>query len=150
MPNRAQHVAVAIPVGVAFSLSKSRHTNTLQSFLEVIGGGIGGALGGVFPDRIDLPTDPHHCGMAHGIVPALHFGSLAVQHLDTGQQWLRNQAEFCRQARLCVGSPALALWYGFWEWVFRLLAGALAGFVAGYASHVILDFQTPDRLPVVW
>jgi membrane-bound metal-dependent hydrolase YbcI (DUF457 family) len=35
------------------------------------------------------------------------------------------------------------------EFLWRFLAGALGGFQAGYASHLVLDAATPMSLPLV-
>ncbi len=149
MPNRRQHAAFGLGVGMAYAGYKARYGNNLHILLEGAGGAAGGWLGGPCPDSLEPATNPNHRGPAHGILPVVTVGGLALNRLDSAQKWLRDQAERCRCARLGAQSPAAAAWYGLWEWVCYILAGALAGFVAGYASHVVLDFRTPRCLPII-
>ena len=48
------------------------------------------------------------------------------------------------------GDPLLRVAYGAWEIVLRLLAGALVGLVAGWGSHLALDFGTARSLPLLY
>jgi len=150
MPNRREDAVVGAAVGAAYAAYKARYCSNLHICLEVLGGSSGGRGGGLFADSLDLPTSPNHRGLAHGMLPVAGVGGLVLNRLDSAQDWLRTQAEQCRQARRRARSPVAAAWYGLWEWVCQVLAGALAGFLAGYASHVVLDFLTPRSLPVLY
>jgi len=46
-------------------------------------------------------------------------------------------------------NPLVALGHVLAEWFFRFLAGFVAGFGAGYISHIILDFGAPRCVPFV-
>jgi hypothetical protein len=52
-------------------------------------------------------------------------------------------ADFCQSTRRRPRGHAFA------EWVLRLLSGFVAGFGAGYVTHVVLDFGTPRCLPLI-
>jgi hypothetical protein len=41
------------------------------------------------------------------------------------------------------------LWHGIMELLCRLVSGALAGLIAGYGSHVMLDARTPAGIPLI-
>jgi hypothetical protein len=46
-------------------------------------------------------------------------------------------------------SPLGQLFYWLLELACRFAAGVLAGFLGGYASHLVLDAFTPSSLPLV-
>lgn len=149
MPSRSVHLAVAVPVGAAFSFSRTGQAISNQVALEVVGGAVGGYLGGLCPDVFDPPTTPNHRALAHGLAPAGLGGVVWMSNLDSAQGWLRQQAEQCRQRRVQAQSPWVAIWFLFVEFLCAVGAGVLAGFVAGYASHLALDSATPRSLPPV-
>jgi hypothetical protein len=149
MPNRGEHLAVSVPVGMAFSIHKASGYSSLQVLIEGFGGALGGALGGLCPDLLDPPTSPNHRGIAHGMLPVSGIGAAAVEHLNAAQRSLRSQAEQYRLARLSAPPAVSAIWYAACEWACYVLSGIVAGFLAGYCSHLLLDFGTPRCLPIV-
>src|SRR5437016_765198 len=142
MPNRPTHLAIAFPLGAMAAGYKANSLNGLPLLWEVLGGGIGALAGGIGPDLIDPPTDPNHRGGGHALVPAVFAGTVALSWLDRWQNSLRNEADRLRQLQLNTCDPLLRLAYGTWEIAIRLLAGALVGFMAGWGSHLVLDFGT--------
>jgi hypothetical protein len=116
---------------------------------ESVGGLIGGIAGGMLPDFIDLPTSPNHRSLAHGALPAIGIGFLAFQRLDRWQDALRTQAQHYEQLRLASPSPWAQLGYGLLWFFWMLLPGVLAGFLVGYASHLVLDLPSTRSLPAV-
>jgi len=46
-------------------------------------------------------------------------------------------------------STPARLWHAVLEFFFRLLAGAVAGALGGYSSHLALDASTPRSLPLI-
>jgi hypothetical protein len=149
MPRLGTHVQVSVPAGVASGWWFSEGQDPAFRILEAAGAGVGGALGGVLPDCIDLPIHSHHRSGAHGIVPAIGLGTIAFQQAARAQDWLRAQADVHAQARAVATSVVGEIWHLFCEAVLRLLAGAVVGLPTGYASHLALDFFTPRSLPLV-
>lgn len=149
MPSRSIHLAFAVPVGAGFAFFRAGQAESNQVALEVVGGAIGGWLGGLCPDVFDPPTSPNHRALAHGLVPAGLGGVAWMSNLDSAQGWLRQRAEQCRQRRVQAQSPWAIIWFQLFEILCVLGAGALAGFIAGYASHLALDFATPRSLPLI-
>jgi hypothetical protein len=149
VPNRAEHIAAAIPAGIAFSLYEAPPGDGSAILWETVGGALGAVPGAALPDVIDVPSGPNHRSVAHGAIPVGGLTYLAWKHLDSGQAWLRAAAQQHRLAKLTAPSPWLAAWHGFLEVFLQILAGALAGFVAGYISHILLDLQTPCSVPLV-
>ncbi|MGH9770402.1 MAG: hypothetical protein ACRD4Q_01655 [Candidatus Acidiferrales bacterium] len=149
MPSRSVHLVTAVPVGAGFAFSKASQASSNQVPLEALGGALGGYLGGLCPDFFDPPTSPNHRALGHGLAPAGLGGVAWLSNLDSAQGWLRRQAEQCRQRSVQAQSPSAAFWFQFLEFLCVLGAGVLAGFVAGYASHLALDFATPRSLPLI-
>ena len=69
MSNRAEHIAVAVPAGIASSLYKAPAANGSAILWETMGGAFGAVPGTVLPDLIDVPSCPNHRSVAHGVVP---------------------------------------------------------------------------------
>lgn len=149
MPNRPIHVAVSTPVGAGYAAYKAKDINGLPGSLEVIGGGLGGFVGGLAPDWIDPPCHPGHRAVGHGALPVAGVAIYWQQNLDAWQQNLRRIADDHMQRQSIATDPLAVVWHTIAEWALRLLSGVLAGFGAGYLSHVVLDFGTPRCLPLI-
>jgi len=149
MPNRSEHDSAALVTGTTFAYSRAINFKSPLPIVEAVGGAIGSLIGGRLPDRLDPPTSPNHRGLAHAVLPVAVVGTLTISSLDHAQNWLRGQALQYHGSRLLSSPPLQAGSYEFFEWVCYLLAGVLAGFVAGYASHLVLDFQTSRCFPII-
>lgn len=149
MPDLRTHLQVSVPTGAVSALWCSNGQDPICRILETAGGAFGGALGGLLPDCVDLPTSSYHRSGAHGIVPALVVGNAAVQLIGPVQGWLRERAQSHAEVRVAASSLWEQIWHLICEAVLRLLAGAVAGFPSGYVSHLTLDFFTPRSLPLV-
>jgi len=149
MPNRRVHLAVATPVGVGYAAYKSLNQSGLSFLVESTGGAIGGALGGILPDIIDPPFSSWHRSRAHGLAPVSGAAAVWASQLDSWQTALRQQAESHHLSAAHSDNWILAVGHSAAELLFRLLAGFVAGFGAGYLSHVILDFGTPRCIPLI-
>lgn len=117
--------------------------------VETIGGAMGGVVGAILPDRFDPPTSPRHRSLAHGMVPVGAAAFWSITNLKRWQTWLRSQATRMQDALATEtdGLRRLLLMAG--VVACTLAAGAVAGLIAGYLSHVALDACTPASLPVV-
>lgn len=150
MPNKPMHLAVAIPVGVIIAANKANIFNGLPYFFEVVGGGIGAAVGGLVPDWVDPPRNPNHRSAGHSVATTITAGRVLWHHIDTWQDQLRREADRMRQFQQVPSNPLLRVVCGAWEIVLRLLAGALVGFVAGWGTHLALDCGTARSLPLLY
>jgi hypothetical protein len=117
--------------------------------LEVLGGWWGGTLGGVLPDIFDPPTHPGHRAMGHGLAPVGAASLFWAGNLQSWQDSLRRQADQHHVQQVPAQNHFAALGHLLAEWFFRFLAGFVAGFGAGYISHIIPDFGTPRCVPFV-
>lgn len=143
------HRKVGTAVGVGAALYCAREQQFSHVVIEAIGGGFAGNLGARLPDIIDPPTSPRHRSIGHGMVPVAAAGSVALSALADLQKTLRTEADRRAELRSASTSTAQELWHLLLELLCRLGAGAIPGFVAGYASHVALDFCTPAGLPLL-
>lgn len=151
MPNRKTHTDVGVYAGAATAAYKARNAdNAVDFFAELAGGAIGGYFGALAPDKIDPPTSPNHRSTGHGIVPLAAAGRFAWERLPSAQQMLRDEADRRRQLAQQAASPLLSFWHFLVGALCRVGAGAAAGFIGGYASHVALDARTPASLPLLY
>ncbi len=148
MSARRTHRTVGTFAGGGYALARARHQPTEHVLLEVIGGLLAGALGARLPDVFDPPIHPGHRGLAHGVLPVTAAGVAAVTVLNGWQDRLRAEADRRAALRASAATPLERLWHGLLAWLSRIGAGALAGIIAGYGSHVILDAVTPASLPL--
>jgi len=87
--------------------------------------------------------------MAHAVVPAGGIGTLVGKKLGDAQSHCRRKAREAASLAASADEPvARLLWLGiqaFWN----LAAGFVAGLIAGYGSHLLLDGFTPAGLPLL-
>jgi len=149
MPNGRTHKVVGAVAGGGFALARSAGQPAAHRAVETAGGALAGIGLGMLPDIIEPAIHPGHRSVAHGAAPAVALGILALRHLDSWQASLRAHAD--RQAALAMqarSTPA-RLWHAVHEFFFRLLAGAVAGALGGYGSHLALDAFTPRSVPLI-
>lgn len=149
MPDRETHVAVGMLAGLgAAALAAPRgDVPQLHVVAELVGGLVGGAIGGRMPDLIEPATSPNHRQIAHSVVTG---GAFALARVADLQAACRERAAFNQRVAAALGIEAderkdadlrAVLWL--------FLAGAILGFAAGYASHLVLDAGTPRGLPLL-
>lgn len=140
MPRRRTHQNVGLIAGAAWAAYQARDEIETDLLLEVLGGAIGGWLASTWPDVLDPPSTPRHRDLFHSVVI---LAVVLLVSLDQQRQQCRDHARNAAQraghlqsARIC----AVGL---------RILAGAISGIQAGYASHLVLDGTTRESLPLV-
>jgi hypothetical protein len=148
MPNRDVHGPVGAVSGGACALHE------LWAVAVACGrgdsrGAVGGFAGGVLPDEIDTPEHPRHRAEAHSMALTGTIGWILKENLPEWQSALRAQAEQFAMMRAQSESPLLQILFWLAEYFCRFLTGLIAGVLAGYASHLTLDFFTPMSLPVL-
>jgi len=155
MPSRDIHRPVGAVAGAGYSAYRAhlryrrRPAPAVPVVAETIGGFAGGWLGGAMPDWIDPPTSPNHRNFGHGIATVGGAVAWTADFVLDLQEKLRAQADNLQANRWRLASGAERTLSVVAEFFLRLLAGLLNGLIAGYASHLALDFCTPSGLPVV-
>lgn len=125
MSDERTHRAIGTLVGGGFALAKAQQQRPEHLLLEVLG------------------------GLIAGIAPVAAVGRAAVRGLDGAQVRLRAEADRRAALRASATTPLQRLWQAVLEILCRLGAGALAGLLGGYGSHVALDALTPAGLPLL-
>lgn len=149
MSDSRTHRTIGTLAGGGLALAKARQQRPENMALEVIGGLLAGNLGAPLPDVIDPPLHPGHRSVAHALVPVAAAGVGAVRSLDRWQSRLREEADRRAALRAAATSPLQRLCQALLEILCRLGAGALAGLLGGYGSHIALDAFTPAGLPLL-
>jgi membrane-bound metal-dependent hydrolase YbcI (DUF457 family) len=149
MSDRRTHRAIGTLAGGGFALAKAQEQRPEHLLLEILGGLIASNLGARLPDVFYPPMHPRHRSVAHGIAPVAAVGRAAVRGLDGAQVRLRAEADRRAALRASATTPLQRLWQAVLEIICRLGAGALAGLLGGYGSHVALDALTPAGLPLL-
>lgn len=149
MPNRDVHIPVGGVSGGAYAAYRAWGLSGPQLLVETAAGVIGGFGGGMLPDAIDAPLCPRHRAAAHSVSVTGAFGYLLNQGLPEWQESLRNQGQHYGHLRAASTSVVPQIGYGLLELLCYFLSGALAGLLAGYASHLALDSLTPSSLPIL-
>lgn len=96
----------------------------------------------------DPPTSPRHRSVGHGVFTsgaALIWLARQVPRLQAALRQPRSSP------RALAGEPSAGPRgaSGPFDPIGHFLAGVAVGFVAGYASHLLLDAMTPAGLPAV-
>ena len=149
MPNGRTHRVVGAAAGSAYALYRAGHQAPAHALIETLGGALAGAVGARLPDVLDPPLHPRHRSLAHGLVPVAVAGRVGAMALDRCQVRLRAEAEHRASLRRAAVTPLQRVWHAIVEVLCRLGAGAMAGLLAGYGSHVALDAFTPASIPLV-
>ena len=118
-------------------------------FTETIGGILGGWVGGSMPDFIEPANSASHRKSAHSWTTLLVNSGALGADVGAGVSYLRESAARWRVRALDSSlqrgprNAATAMEYGC-----HFLAGLTIGFLAGYASHLMMDAATPAGLPL--
>ena len=147
MPNRSTHVTVGVVAGMGAGLVTGRSLPSDHQAIHVVFAGIGGGLGGAAPDILEPATSPNHRDLFHSLLAGGGLGAAWIA--DWMSDCHRHAAECEGRVLACaVGSPDKSreeMKALFW----RALAGLIVGFIAGYASHLVLDAATKRSLPLL-
>lgn len=149
MANSKTHAAFGVVAGAGAAAYLARNEEPLAFALETLGGITGGLLGAAMPDLLEPALSPLHRGVAHGVAVgsvgvagALTKGAEALawaRRLEQDlEEELRGEVDANRKALLAIKLALL-----------HLAIGAIVGFLAGYASHLVLDAGTPRSLPLL-
>lgn len=147
MPNRNAHLIGGGVAGLAAGMYSTRNLSADQRQIEIVCAIIGGLIGGAAPDLLEPATSPNHRAAFHSLVMGAGVGAAAMAEWHAR---CRERAAECdaRATSLPPESPdcrrehSAAFWW-------RVLAGLLVGFLAGYGSHLAMDFTTARALPLI-
>ena len=147
------HCIAGIASGGLLTFYRARDLRPPDRALEAMGGMIGGLIGGKAPDS--QYVDPASLGPNHRRFG--HSWAMLGAHIYVADAVISAWEKFCREkadqaAWRLANSPAISgferLLLVLEEVAWRVTAGLLAGFIAGYVSHLALDAFTVKSLPV--
>jgi len=152
MPNAPTHSLAGTLSGGTLALYRAREQAPWHQALETLGGALAGYAGGRAPDSafIDPATlGPNHRRFGHSWVVLAGGVYVADAVISAWERFCRKRAEAAAH-RLATDPTIDGLTRAglmMLEGVWRIAAGALAGFIAGYTSHLVLDAFTARSLP---
>lgn len=148
------HGVTGITSGGLITFYRARDLPPPDRALETIGGMIGGLIGGKTPDSkyVDPSSlGPNHRRFGHSWTMLGAHVYVADAVISAWEKFFRERADeaACRLANCLTLSDLERLLLVFQEVAWRVTAGLLAGFIAGYVSHLALDAFTVKSLPIV-
>ena len=150
MPNRATHVVTSSGIGLLFAAHKAGDQPEPARVCELAGGLLGGCVGGRAPDICEPPISPRHRGSYHSVAVGGMLLKVCNKELDEWQRACRRWADdFARRRALVPTDSVQALLLTLAEIACRMLVGFIAGFLAGYVTHLSLDACTPNCIALV-
>ena len=149
MARGPEHALAGAFMGGLVAARKAQSPLTSNPLAEVVGGTLGGWAFGRLPDRIEPALSPRHRGPAHAVAPVGAGSYWVGEKLDDMQEWCRQRAQGCAaRAASAIDALVKVAWQlaeSFWYFA----AGFVAGALAGYVSHILLDCFTPGGLPLL-
>jgi membrane-bound metal-dependent hydrolase YbcI (DUF457 family) len=149
MANRRTHRTFGVIAGVSLAFALSRGQPILRRVIELIGAAVAGLLAARVPDWFEPADFPNHRKLFHGLLPNALFIIYCARRLRPCQSSLRSRADSHAEMARRAQTAGLKFWHCLLEFSCRLLSGAAAGALAGYGSHLALDFITPRSLPPI-
>lgn len=158
MPDSKTHKYVGMGAGAVYAAFQAKDRPNTDWLLEVIGGGFGGYLGGILPDKLEPALSSWHRDSCHSWA-ALGVISATTSYFAGCAASCRANAERCRAVPTkqdettgvfvpIQRTPLERFIAQVAEIFWTLLAGFLNGLSAGYGSHLVLDSFTPRGLPL--
>jgi len=133
--------------GAAAAALHARDETAGDAIIEMIGGAIAGYYAAALPDILEpARKNPRHRSTCHSLATLLLVLFAAVEHY---RQNLRERAKAAHEASGLSALREDRVVTALLEIICRLVAGALACAQAGYASHLIMDGNTPASLPLI-
>jgi membrane-bound metal-dependent hydrolase YbcI (DUF457 family) len=150
MAKKPMHVKAGVLTGAGLAAYRAREQKLLDILLEAVGGGVGGYFGGRLPDIIEPALWPGHRQFAHSVTAGTGIIVGFNELLEMWEKWCRSKSQyFSNRNDVETMNLLRRVLYAFLEMLFRIGAGTLSGLGAGYLSHLVLDGQTPNGLPLL-
>jgi inner membrane protein len=147
MPDRSTHATAGVLAGIGAGTVSARNLPAEHLAIEVLAAAVGGYLGGIAPDVLEPSLSPNHRDLFHSFIVG---GTVGAAAFAEWQADCRAKAGECDARAMAAPPDSDARRHeAFKALCWRLLAGFLVGFVAGYLSHLALDAATPRSLPLI-
>jgi membrane-bound metal-dependent hydrolase YbcI (DUF457 family) len=149
MPNRDAHDKLGALAGPGYCLASAAANNATVSGWELFGSLLSSLVTSHLPDALEPPTNPNHRATCHSVTGLGVLIFLLAPRLEAERNKRRDLAAQCRWKAAWARTPEERERHLQESRQHELIAGALAGAIPGYASHLIADSQTPKGLPLI-
>ena len=150
MPNRHTHGKIGIVAGGGVTLLATKGVPETGRAVAVLAGALGGYIGGTAPDVLEPAIHSWHRSVCHSGMTGTAVVAAGVKASAAFQRDILSHAAALRTQRLALPSDHPdRFWLGLQEFALYFTYGATIGFVAGYASHLLLDMGTKRGIPIV-
>lgn len=153
MADGRTHQGVAVLAGAVAGFYSARDLDGAPAIARIVGAILAAKIGGALPDVLEPATHSWHRGTFHSVAALMGSGYLMMDPPVRAREWLAGLEEAAVRLRrewetLSPGHPDRS---GIWmrEMFYHVVVGAAAGLVVGYVSHLLLDANTPRRLPLL-
>lgn len=153
MPDGKTHKLVGAGSGAVYAAYRAKDQSNRNFWLETIGGGLGGYVGGILPDRLEPAISSYHRDVFHSATAGAGVLRMTDLLLEL-QAACRENAEKCRAIPMVPQNgvfvpiavdPVSKAMSDIAEMLWLVLAGFVNGLAAGYVSHLALDAVTGER-----
>ena len=159
MADLRTHQCVGMGAGAVYAGYLAKEQTAVNWWIEVLGGGAGGFVGGWLPDHLEPAVSSWHRDICHSWAAGGAVVSFREKLIQLGQT-CRENAALCRPVPLAPdpqtgvlvpmwNNPLTRLLSELAELFWRFLAGFVNGLAAGHASHLLLDATTPRGIPLL-
>jgi hypothetical protein len=143
MPRRKTHQIAGTLAGAAYAMYRSRTLPAQAQLYASIGGALAGRYSGTWADTLEPAIHPRHRGPCHSVAFTAGGAAVAESALVKCESWFRTQADRLTREAQGETDPIVRCLKFILASLCHVLAGACAGIIAGYISHVALDMTTP-------
>jgi membrane-bound metal-dependent hydrolase YbcI (DUF457 family) len=150
MARRRTHLVVGVAAGAAGAAYRSRRGTTRVRVAETLGGGIGGAVGGLLPDYLEPAVNSWHRSVCHSYATVCVGAAKVPNVLSQWEAYCRRQAEIHDQLAASCKNDCQHAWHVLCALLWRMASRFVVGVAAGYLSHLALDQLTPRGLPLLF
>ena len=149
MANGRAHRRIGAVAGAALAFAMSKGQPIWHRIIEIIGGAAAGLLVALLPDWFEPANSPYHRKFFHGLLFNAAIIGFFARKICPCQSSLRARADYEATLRKQTQTTGSIIWHFLLETSSRFLAGAAAGAIAGYGSHLVLDAFTPRSMPLI-
>lgn len=148
MSNRADHIVAGALASGCMATYLNKNDPSPDFLTDALSIFIGGWIGSKLPDIIDPPTSPRHRSIGHGMIQSSLLTRKALSIIPVFRKACFDaSAEY--EVKASKETGIWNLFYRLISFVFKFMAGLAPGILAGYVSHLALDFSTPMCLPLL-
>lgn len=151
MSRKPEHCRAGLIAGGTAGLIRGQDQPKLVLLLETLGGAWGGWIGGQIPDWLEpAKGNPRHRGLCHSEIAVMGVLQLGKKAVRGWEGFFRDTAgRLEEEARQHPDQVLHSVFRLLIAGSCRIFAGFLAGLVAGFVSHILLDAATSTSIGIL-